>query len=282
MNRGVDALWFRMGVLLTAASSILLVGGLAVSIPSHLRATEELQDELVEIFSRTDLSREEMHELVTAAQVRHRRLANPVNVAIPLAGALVIGVVMIRRSRANANPGLASTPAYRARDNLARWPSTRYATFWPRLGAGLIDGFTLSPIALLAQLAANYTVVPVVVALLHTCLAYGYTIWLHSVRGQTAGKWLCRLRVVDDSGEGPLRRWQPWARDAVPLLLGITSLLVVALSEPSSSSRSTLQSITGLTMTLWFVLEVGTMLLNSRRRALHDFIAGTVVVRVPA
>lgn len=30
---------------------------------------------------------------------------------------------------------------------------------------------------------------------------------------------------------------------------------------------------------LWFVAEVLTMLTNEKRRALHDFIAGTVVVR---
>jgi hypothetical protein len=30
----------------------------------------------------------------------------------------------------------------------------------------------------------------------------------------------------------------------------------------------------------WWILEVATMLSNSKRRALHDFIAGTVVMRV--
>ena len=32
----------------------------------------------------------------------------------------------------------------------------------------------------------------------------------------------------------------------------------------------------------WTLLEVLTMLTNAKRRAIHDFIAGTVVVRVPA
>jgi uncharacterized RDD family membrane protein YckC len=30
----------------------------------------------------------------------------------------------------------------------------------------------------------------------------------------------------------------------------------------------------------WWILEVATMLSHSKRRALHDFIAGTVVMRV--
>jgi uncharacterized RDD family membrane protein YckC len=33
-------------------------------------------------------------------------------------------------------------------------------------------------------------------------------------------------------------------------------------------------------MFAWFVLELLTMLTNNKRRALHDFIAGSVVVRL--
>jgi hypothetical protein len=32
----------------------------------------------------------------------------------------------------------------------------------------------------------------------------------------------------------------------------------------------------------WMLLEAVTMLTNAKRRAIHDFIAGTVVIRVPA
>ena len=34
--------------------------------------------------------------------------------------------------------------------------------------------------------------------------------------------------------------------------------------------------------TLWYVAELVTMLFNRKRRAVHDFIAGTVVVRTAA
>jgi hypothetical protein len=33
---------------------------------------------------------------------------------------------------------------------------------------------------------------------------------------------------------------------------------------------------------LWFLVEIVTMLTNGKRRALHDFIAGTVVIRTNA
>lgn len=32
---------------------------------------------------------------------------------------------------------------------------------------------------------------------------------------------------------------------------------------------------------VWFLLELGTMLASEKRRALHDYIAGTVVIRAP-
>ncbi|MDC2890391.1 hypothetical protein [Psychrosphaera algicola] len=36
----------------------------------------------------------------------------------------------------------------------------------------------------------------------------------------------------------------------------------------------------GITMLLWHLLEIVTMLFSAKNRAFHDFIAGTVVVRI--
>jgi hypothetical protein len=49
----------------------------------------------------------------------------------------------------------------------------------------------------------------------------------------------------------------------------------VALEKRNPANVDTMQ----VTPKLWFVAEVLTMLTNDKRRALHDFVAGTVVVR---
>ena len=54
------------------------------------------------------------------------------------------------------------------------------------------------------------------------------------------------------------------------------------LQDPllSESSIPTLSLWIGWGGLVWSLLEIATMLTNSKRRALHDLIAGTVVVRV--
>jgi uncharacterized RDD family membrane protein YckC len=120
-----------------------------------------------------------------------------------------------------------------------------------------------------------------------------YSIALHTKYGQTVGKMVCKVRVVDCKTEGPIDFSQALLRDALPLImLGILlvyqSLRVITgkvtvgrLAQPEE-----LQDIGNISPWLflgipmiWFVLEIVTMLTNERRRALHDFIAGTVVVR---
>jgi hypothetical protein len=80
-------------------------------------------------------------------------------------------------------------------------------------------------------------------------------------------------------------------RDIFPLIASIVGVLV-ALPEVAHgkspypdaaagfASLSTFDLVRFWSMWAWWILEVATLLLNSKRRALHDFIAGTVVMRV--
>jgi len=79
-------------------------------------------------------------------------------------------------------------------------------------------------------------------------------------------------------------------RDIVPLTVSVVGVLValpdVAHGKSPEAAASLADLSTGQLVMLWstgawWILEVATMLFNSKRRALHDFIAGTVVTRVP-
>lgn len=276
MNGTLDPLWHRLGIAVTASCAVMLAVVAFVAVPAYERAMYAFREEISAIALTSDLTREERQERISDAHAKRREAAHPAAQAIPLLGGLVTGLVMIRRARANCAP--AST-AHRVRENLARWPSTRYSTFWPRFWAGILDGFALAPLAALIQLARQSPTEVSYLSLLHTILAYVYSIWLLSARGQTAGKWLCRVCVVDATGEGPMRRWQPWARDGAPLLLTIVTTAMLAATPTHAPSYVTLATVASSILGVWFLLEVFTMLFNRRRRALHDFIAGTVVVR---
>jgi hypothetical protein len=63
-------------------------------------------------------------------------------------------------------------------------------------------------------------------------------------------------------------------------MAGITYLIVdtTRSMEPLTIHETYYKSIVGIITSTWFVLELATMLLNEKRRALHDVISGSVVV----
>jgi uncharacterized RDD family membrane protein YckC len=118
-----------------------------------------------------------------------------------------------------------------------------------------------------------------------------YTVALHARYGQTIGKMVTKVRVVNFRTEGMISWAQAWLREGIPLFLslGLVGYEVYAILTgritPSAVENGQVSNENGLSWWLtmipgfWFVAEVLTMLTNRKRRALHDFIAGTVVVR---
>ena len=72
-------------------------------------------------------------------------------------------------------------------------------------------------------------------------------------------------------------------RDSLMLMWSLWGVVVElpdvakGISPYNSTETSTAWAYAGLVL---FVLELVTMLTNSKRRAIHDFIAGSVVVRI--
>jgi uncharacterized RDD family membrane protein YckC len=99
-----------------------------------------------------------------------------------------------------------------------------------------------------------------------------------------------KVRVVDYRTEGKISIQQAWLREGIPLLLSLGGVIYeIALILDGKLNSKTIEGgqlfndkwywFANSVPTLWFVAEVLTMLTNRKRRALHDFIAGTVVVR---
>jgi len=167
-----------------------------------------------------------------------------------------------------------------------------YQTFWRRLGSGLIDAVVFLPIALLDWwIWAHVSSVAVLVFwhVLHMNLSLAYSVIGLAVWGQTVGKRVTGIKVLQVSRERlglkrALLRDSPWFAIGI---LGLAADLpkVMAGINPAhahAKDPGTLGLIVIWGGTAWFVLELGTMLLNQKRRAIHDLIAGSVVVRVEA
>ncbi len=183
----------------------------------------------------------------------------------------------------------------------------KYHTFWPRFLGPHIDRMALwIPLALAPYLIAQHydfdlsaiQTTYIVITILH----FVYSICFHALFGGTLGKLGTKLRVVRAKDETPISWVHAILRDLIPLSLSITiSVMAIQLfdhaaptetnqdilamaedrqSLPSVHPASETLAYLGLIILGWYLLELVTMLTNSKRRALHDFIAGTVVVRI--
>jgi uncharacterized RDD family membrane protein YckC len=165
----------------------------------------------------------------------------------------------------------------------------KYSTFAPRLAAGFIDGLIFWPVGWLFSFAFSHSTsafIQVPIYIVSSSAFLVYSIWMHGKLGQTLGKMACKVVVLDVS-ERPLSMKQAVLRD----ILGVVLLPIgLAVDIPRIIHGVDIYAPTNITpidwtimySTLgWFVIEVVTMLTNNKRRALHDFIAGSVVIRKP-
>jgi uncharacterized RDD family membrane protein YckC len=175
-------------------------------------------------------------------------------------------------------------------------PPMAYAGFWRRLTAFAIDMLVFLPPYWLHEQATRVSPLVALVAVLAINVAgMTYVIGCHARWGQTIGKMVLGIRVVQVDG-APVTVRQALLRSAVDLafvLVGIPSTAYVLLtwSGPEWGTmtdldrnalvvdQDPLNRYSFALETAWQASEFVVLLFNAKRRALHDFIAGTVVVR---
>ena len=177
------------------------------------------------------------------------------------------------------------------------YDKTMYPRFMVRLGAVLLDLLVIAPISILVLYLNSlskemyyFTILP----------SLGFSAWYHIYLlqryGGTPGKLISGIRVVKINGQAP--EWkEAFLRNTLTISFLVFGMIIslIALSKANAGDyevldwrhqREYLKTISpGLFMMnvwlsnlfLWSDLIV--MLSNRKKRALHDLIAGTVVVR---
>jgi uncharacterized RDD family membrane protein YckC len=168
----------------------------------------------------------------------------------------------------------------------------QYQTFWPRVGAGFIDGLIFYPFTLIAKLIiykSDSSFLIIFWDQFHMWALIAYSVLMHGYKGQTLGKMFCNVRVLDIT-ENKLSLGQAFMRD-IPLIISnfIFSLYIFFNSNNYINAvTGKIKDISafpiwfwvlGMASFIWLLLEIITMLTNNKRRAIHDFIAGSVVKR---
>ncbi|QIL77584.1 RDD family protein [Hymenobacter sp. HDW8] len=104
-----------------------------------------------------------------------------------------------------------------------------------------------------------------------------YSVFMNYRYGQTLGKMVAGIRVSTMDKTNTLTLRQAILRDSI--WIGFAALSLSGISDSLPMSFALCLSFAFL---LWPLADIITMLANPQRRAAHDFIAGTVVVKVTA
>lgn len=164
----------------------------------------------------------------------------------------------------------------------------KYHTFWARFWAGIIDALVFIPIFIFDVWAWNsFNSIAFLIGwfMFFSILFIAYSVISHGYYGKTIGKHICNVKVLDLSG-ADLSIKQAILRDSFPIALLILTLpfelalVSKGINPYSPDAQTTMTMISSSFGWIWFTIEMVTMLSNKKRRALHDYIAKSVVVKV--
>ena len=172
----------------------------------------------------------------------------------------------------------------------------RYAGFWPRLGAALLDFLFFLPLIGFIWLGSSHVrLFDLYYLLPGLAIQLFWNVWLVRRFGGTPGKLVKGLRICKVNGEAVGYR-EAMLRCSVDLVLGmLTSIAgIMAATQMTDHEFGTLgfaaqqdrlavlqpgwSKPVMLAFQIWTWGELIVLLTNRKRRALHDFLAGTVVV----
>lgn len=162
----------------------------------------------------------------------------------------------------------------------------KYQTIGPRFLALLIDSMILIPISFLGIILSSFSnqvKYSTIINILMSSVSVVYTVLMHNFYGRTLGKMAMKVKVLDIS-ERPITFTQAVIR-SLPQMLPVfitASLLLSDLSPENANANELLKSATNIAYILysvWSVADIIVCFASAKKRALHDFLAGTVVVR---
>lgn len=160
----------------------------------------------------------------------------------------------------------------------------KYHTFGRRFIAILIDSLIFIPFSLIHLPFSNrYNFI--YFGLIYILFWSLYTILLHYKYGQTIGKAMMDIKVLNLNEKDPLSLKNSFLRESIWLL---GQLLIVAIyffkaAKTLSFNVEIVDEYKYWTSTFsftWALIEVLTMFLNSKRRSIQDIIARSIVIKV--
>lgn len=164
---------------------------------------------------------------------------------------------------------------------------TKYKTGTRRLGAAIIDTLVFIPLISVDTYVReniNNRIGLLTWLCFYVAISISYSVFMHYKYGQTFGKMAAKIRLTTLDETGNLSLKQALLRDSFYILAETVGLIYfsIQLFREDLLLADLLESFDnfgGAVALVWILLELVTMLTNRKRRAIHDFIAGSVVVK---
>ena len=153
-----------------------------------------------------------------------------------------------------------------------------YANLGKRLVAAIFDEIILVLVIYLTEESID---LPFLENSILTATMYSsYFILLHHKQGQTLGKKIMSIKVVSNTNENNyISLLNSFKRDSIPYLLNIFWLGAFYLKDSSIVFQDNYDYYMGLTNIIWIALEIISPLFNNKKRAIHDLIGNSVVIK---
>lgn len=164
----------------------------------------------------------------------------------------------------------------------------KYQTFWQRLIAIIIDTLVLSPVAIIINTIpiANNKLAFLFVQLATSLSLLIYFVIGHGKYGYSVGKKIMRVKVSALNEKHVIGFRRAFLRESIWFFLSIGLLLYLFFITRNIQiiDKNILHNYTNkcyYISSIWLLIELVTMLATKKkRRALHDFIANSVVIQI--
>lgn len=172
-----------------------------------------------------------------------------------------------------------------------------YVGFWKRVGAGILDIIIIIPILyLLFEAQSMGFIAALIIGVIGYLIFSIYSVYFNAMFGGTIGKLIVGIRITKPNGS-KIGLKEAMLRSSVDILFGLCmafigltvlfsagqqvylSLSPAELDELIYSAHPVWQAYVDSASSIWYLSEFIILLLNERKRSLHDFIAGTVVIK---
>ena len=146
--------------------------------------------------------------------------------------------------------------------------------------AGIIDGLLFTVVIRLIQKMEFIGLSPWPIDIGSWLLMVAYIILMTHRFGGTLGKLAMDLRVYELSESRYLSLSKSALRESPVIAINALIYCVLIFNHvmPDNAENHWIDNAINVTSLSWFVLEILSALFNNKRRAIHDYIAGSVVV----